>query len=114
MQKRLNIPTEVCYTEPDYVYNIKTGQRLMEGLAVTAMCAIGQPQQFYDFLADYQVVKTVTFDDHHQYSALDIVDISGSIITTEKDAVKLARFDRDNIYALKLKTVIDVESLLKQ
>lgn len=114
MQKRLNIPTSVCYTEPDYVYNIKTGQRLMEGLAVTAMCAIGQPQQFYDFLSDYQVVKTVTFDDHHQYAPIDIVDISGSIITTEKDAVKLVRFDRDNIYALKLKTVIDVENLLKK
>ena len=114
MQKRLNIPTSVCYTEPDYVYNIKTGQRLMEGLAVTAMCAIGQPQQFYDFLSDYQVVKTVTFDDHHQYAPIDIVDISGSIITTEKDAVKLERFDRDNIYALKLKTVIDVENLLKK
>lgn len=114
MQKRLNIPTSVCYTEPDYVYNIKTGQRLMEGLAVTAMCAIGQPQQFYDFLSDYQVVKTVTFDDHHQYAPIDIVDISGSVITTEKDAVKLARFDRDNIYALKLKTVIDVENLLKK
>ena len=114
MQKRLNIPTSVCYTEPDYVYNIKTGQRLMEGLAVTAMCAIGQPQQFYDFLSDYQVVKTVTFDDHHQYAPIDIVYISGSIITTEKDAVKLARFDRDNIYALKLKTVIDVENLLKK
>lgn len=114
MRKRLNIPTSVCYTEPDYVYNIKTGQRLMEGLAVTAMCAIGQPQQFYDFLSDYQVVKTITFDDHHQYAPIDIVDISGSIITTEKDAVKLARFDRDNIYALKLKTVIDVENLLKK
>ncbi len=113
MQKRLKIPTSICCTEPDYVYNIKTGQRLMEGLAVTAMCAIGQPQQFYDFLTGYQVVNTVTFDDHHQYAPIDIVDISGSIITTEKDAVKLARFDRDNIYALKLKTVIDVEGLLK-
>lgn len=113
MHKRLKLPTSVCYTEPDYVYNIKTGQRLMEGLAVTAMCAIGQPQQFYDFLSAYQVVKTVTFDDHHQYAPIDIVDISGSIITTEKDAVKLDRFGRDNIYALKLKTVIDVEELLK-
>ena len=112
MRKRLKLNTSVCYTEPDYVYDIKTGQRLMEGLAVTAMCAIGQPQQFYDFLKDYQVVNTVTFDDHHQYSATDIVDISGSIITTEKDAVKLARFDRGNIYALRLKTVIDVEELL--
>ncbi|MBQ8668294.1 tetraacyldisaccharide 4'-kinase [bacterium] len=113
MRKRLKLPTSVCYTEPDYVYDIKTGQRLMEGLAVTAMCAIGQPQQFYDFLKDYQVVNTVTFDDHHQYSATDIVDISGSIITTEKDAVKLARFDRGNIYALRLKTVIDIEGLLR-
>ncbi len=112
MQKRLKIPTSICYTEPDYVYNIKTGQRLMEGLAVTAMCAIGQPQQFYDFLSGYQIAKTVTFDDHHQYAPIDLVDITGSIITTEKDAVKLARFDRDNIYALRLKTTIDVENLL--
>ncbi len=112
MQKRLKLPTSVCYTEPDYVYDIKNGQRLMEGLSVTAMCAIGQPQQFYDFLKDYNVVETVTFDDHHQYSATDIVAISGSIITTEKDAVKLARFDRNNIYALRLKTVLDVEELL--
>lgn len=113
MQKRLKIPTSVCYTEPDYVYNIKTGQRLMEGLSVTAMCAIGQPEQFYDFLKGYDITKTVTFDDHHQYSPIDIVDITGSIITTEKDAVKLTKFDRDNIYALRLKTVIDVENLLK-
>lgn len=112
MQKRLKIPTSVCQTEPDYVYNIKTGQRLMEGLTVTAMCAIGQPQQFYDFLSDYQVVNKVTFDDHHQYTPIDIIDITGSIITTEKDAVKLARFDRDNIYALRLKTVVNVEDLL--
>lgn len=114
MQKRLKIPTLVCKTEPDYVYNIKSGQQLMEGIEVTAMCAIGQPQQFYDFLSKYQVVKTVTFDDHHQYSPIDIVDISGNIITTEKDAVKLARFDRNDIYALKLKTVIDVEALLSK
>lgn len=113
MQKRLQIPTTVCYTEPDYVYNIKTGQRLMEGMEVTAMCAIGQPQQFYDFLTSYVVKDTKTFDDHHQYLPTDFVDIQGSIITTEKDAVKLAKFDRNNIYALRLKTVINIEELLK-
>ena len=114
MARRLELDTLVCYTEPDYVYNIKTGQRLMEGLEVTAMCAIGQPQQFYDFLSNYNVVKTVTFDDHHQYSATDFIDIQGNIITTEKDAVKLARFDVNNIYALKLKTVIDIGKLLSK
>ena len=85
----------------------------MEGLEVTAMCAIGQPQQFYDFLTAYTVTDTKTFDDHHQYLPTDIVDITGSIITTEKDAVKLAKFDRNNIYALKLKVNINVEELLK-
>ncbi len=114
MNKRLKLPTQVCYNEPDYVYNIKTGQLLTEGMDVTAMCAIGQPQQFYDFLKGFNVVKTVTFDDHHQYSPTDILDISGNIITTEKDAVKLERFDRDNIFALKLKTIINVEELLSK
>jgi tetraacyldisaccharide 4'-kinase len=113
MQKRLKLPTEICYSEPDYVYNIKNGQRLMDGMEATAICAIGQPQQFYDFLKDFNIIKTLTFDDHHQYVPTDIIDIKGNIITTEKDAVKLERFDRDNIYALKLRTVIDVEGLLK-
>lgn len=114
MYKRLKIPTMVSYSEPDYVYNIKTGQRLMEGMDITAVCAIGQPQQFYDFLKDFNVVKTVTFDDHHKYLPSDILDISGNIVTTEKDAVKLERFDCDNIYALKLNTKIDVAELLKK
>ena len=111
MNKRLKLPTQICYTEPDYVYNIKTGQRLMEGMEATAICAIGQPQQFYDFLIDFNISKTVTFDDHHQYKPTHIIDIPGNIITTEKDAVKLERFERDNIYALKLKTTLDVEEL---
>ena len=86
----------------------------MEGIDVTAISAIGQPQQFYDFLKEYNVIKTVTFDDHHQYAPIDIVDIDSAIITTEKDAVKLARFDRDNIYALKLKTELNIEMLLQR
>ena len=113
MQKRLNIPTQLCYTEPDYIYNIKTGEKLPEGESVTAICAIGQPQQFFDFLQNYYVKDAIALDDHHQYSPIDLVDIEGNIVTTEKDAVKLLRFDKDNIYAMKLKTTIDVGKLLK-
>lgn len=112
MEKRLSIETLVCYTEPDYIYNIKTGEHLEEGEAVTAMCAIGQPRQFFDFLKGFYVKDEIAFEDHHQYSPIDLVDITGNIITTEKDAVKLLRFDKDNIYALKLKTTVDVERLL--
>ena len=67
MQKRLKLKTQICYTEPDYVYNIKTGQRLMDGMDATAICAIGQPQQFFDFLGNFNIIRTLTFDDHHQY-----------------------------------------------
>ena len=42
----------------------------------------------------------------------DIANIEGTIVTTEKDAVKLALLNKNNIYALKLKTFLDVESLL--
>lgn len=114
MQKRLNIETLVCYSEPDYIYNIKTGEHLEEGVSATAICAIGQPQQFFDFLTGFQIKKSIAFDDHHQYTPIDLVDIEGDIITTEKDAVKLLRFDKDNIYALKLKTSLDIESLLDE
>lgn len=112
MQDRLNIETQLCYTEPDYVYNIKTGEKLEKGSIVTAMCAIGQPKQFFKFLNDYAVKEEIAFDDHHQYAPIDIIDIEGDIVTTEKDAVKLLRFDKDNIYALKLKTKVDVRKLL--
>ncbi len=112
LEERLEIPTAVCYDEPDYVYNIKTGQQLMEGMDATAMCAIGQPEQFYDFLKNFNITKKVTFEDHHQYLPSDIIDIAGNIITTEKDAVKLEKFDRNNVYALKLKTTLDVENIL--
>ena len=75
------------------------------------MSAIGQPEQFYKFLGNYEIIKTVTFDDHHNYKAEELP--SGIILTTEKDAVKLKKFNRSNIYALKLKTTIDVGQLLE-
>ncbi|CCY62436.1 tetraacyldisaccharide 4'-kinase [Clostridium sp. CAG:967] len=110
MGKKMKVKTSVCCTEPDYVYNIKTGERLADGAEITAFCAIGQPKQFYDFLSNYKIKATKDFDDHHSYTEDEIP--SGIVVTTEKDAVKMIEFKRDNIYALKLKTVIDVEELI--
>ncbi len=112
--KRMKIPTYICKTEPDYIYNITTGERLPLESEITAICAIGQPGQFFDFLKDYKVKEMIPFDDHHQYKIEDIENIKGNIVTTEKDAVKLKNFDKDNIYALKLKTIINVEELLSE
>ena len=108
--KKMNVSTFVCKTEPDTVYNIKTGENLPIGAEVTAVCAIGQPEQFYAFLKDYNIKNKISFDDHHCYLEEEIPQ--GIVITTEKDAVKLQQFNHNNIYALKLKTNIDVENLL--
>lgn len=113
MQKKQGIKATVCKVEPDYAYNIISGEHLQSGTEITALSAIGQPEQFYKFLEkDYKIKEKITFDDHHQYTEDDIANIDGTIVTTEKDAVKLALLNKNNIYALKLKTVLDVESLL--
>lgn len=110
MSKKMNIQTQVCYTEPDYIYNIKTGEHLEKGKEITALCAIGQPEQFFKFLTeDYNIKEKLAFDDHHIYKEEEIPQ--GLIITTEKDAVKMQNFNRTDIYALKLKTVINIETL---
>ena len=113
MGKKFKLDTLVCNATPDYVYNIKTGDSLVSGEAITALCAIGQPTQFFNFLEpNYEILKKIEFDDHHMYTKTDVSNIRGNIITTEKDAVKLAKFDLDNIFALKLKTELDIERLL--
>lgn len=112
ISKKQGVETCICKIEPDYVYNIKTGEHLQHNADIIAMSAIGQPEQFYNFLEpNFKIKQKITFDDHHQYSIDDIKNLKGNIVTTEKDAVKLALLDRDNIFALKLKTVLNVEKL---
>lgn len=121
MGKKLKKETFVCYTEPDFAYNIFDKQELLkDGEKVVAFSAIAQPNQFYNFLKNFEVEKTFDFDDHHLYSQEDIDSILAcgckNIVTTEKDAVKLKGFNfgKSKIFALKLKTNLDVEKLLNE
>ncbi len=113
-EKKYKKDVIVCKTEPDYVYNIISGEHLQKGTEAVAISAIGQPEQFYKFLEDDFIIKNkITFDDHHQYTASDIEKINENIITTEKDAVKLALLNKSNIFALKLKTSVPVNEILE-
>ncbi|MBP7211445.1 tetraacyldisaccharide 4'-kinase [bacterium] len=123
MGKKLKKDTIVCYTEPDFAYNIFAVEKHIESQErVVAFSAIGQPKQFYNFLKPFEVVETVDFDDHHNYTQFDadyLVDCCREnnaeiLITTEKDAGKLKNLDfRDiKVFALKLKTKIDVSKLV--
>lgn len=119
MSKKLKKEIVVCYIEPDFAYNIFVPEEHLQiGEKVLAFSAIGQPQQFYKFLKDYDVAKTIDFDDHHLYLQEDVEKLSKygikTFITTEKDAGKLLNLDFKNlkVFALKLQTRLDVESLL--
>jgi tetraacyldisaccharide 4'-kinase len=67
-----------------------------------AAAGIARPQQFFDDLraAGYRLVQTFSFRDHHRYSARDVERLVGaakqagaaSILTTEKDFVRLLPF----------------------
>lgn len=112
--KKLKKPACVCNLQPDYIYNIVSGERLASGEAITALCAIGQPNQFYRFLENkYVIIKKIAYSDHHIYKESELNKIKGTIVTTEKDAVKLSKFNRKDIFALKLKIDIDVKSLVE-
>lgn len=133
MGKKLKKETFVCYTEPDFAYNIFNVEEKLSNVGraylpdnqdvkikekVLAFSAIGQPEQFYNFLSDFNVVKTVDFDDHHNYTQDDIDKLCTFgikfFITTEKDAGKLLGLDFGDlkVYALKLKVSIDLDKLL--
>lgn len=112
MAKKLQKEVRICRVEPDIIYNIKTKEILDKSEPVTALCAIGQPEQFFNFLKDYNVVNRIIFEDHYTYTREDIAQIKGKIVTTEKDAVKIQRFGFNNVYAMKLKTEFDCRGLL--
>src|SRR5574344_3126879 len=125
MGKRLKKETFVNYIEPDFAYNIFKRETHIENRErVVAFSAIGQPKQFYNFLKPFELVETVDFDDHHNYTQFDaeyLVDCCREnnaeiLITTEKDACKLKNLDFHDIkvFALKLKTKLDVEGILKE
>ncbi len=113
LAKKLQKDVRVCKVEPDIIYNIKTKEILDKSEPVTAMCAIGQPEQFFAFLNDYNVTGRMIYEDHYSYSREDIAQIKGKIVTTEKDAVKIQRYGFNNVYALKLKTEFDMHGLLR-
>lgn len=114
MEKKQGVKTYLCKTEPDYIYNIISGEHLPKNAEITAISAIGQPEQFYKFLEDdYKIKQKISFDDHHKYNQKDVENIEGNIVTTEKDAVKLALLSKTNIFALKLKTLVPIEQILQ-
>ena len=71
---------------------IECGAADLAGGSLHAVAGIGAPQRFFDQLRGLGMdFIEHAFADHHDFHAEDIAFTGGSILTTEKDAVKLAR-----------------------
>ncbi len=125
LKKKYKKPAFVCSLTPDCIYNLKDESVLCDrekkSPAVIAFSAIAQPEQFYSFLRNYDVVFTKDFPDHHLYTKKDLQELeqlkrlhkADLFITTEKDAVKLKEIsgNLEDIYVLKLKPNLDVKMM---
>ncbi|MAS38774.1 MAG: tetraacyldisaccharide 4'-kinase [Flammeovirgaceae bacterium] len=94
----LNINTPILfshvrYDEPKKVFGNKFHND------VIAVSSIAYPDSFFSFLqSKYKLIKTFKFKDHHTYKDKDLLKVIKecdgdiSILTTEKDAVKLCEY----------------------
>jgi len=68
---------------------------------LSAVAAIGHPQRFFMTLAAMGLnCKPYPFPDHHRFGAQDFASIDGTVIMTEKDAVKCQSFAAEHWYYL--------------
>lgn len=84
---------------PSRIYNLQTKANVkLNNEKAIAFCAIGQPQQFFDFAKKYyNLTSEVVFSDHHKYLKEDIKKLINiakkdgvtTFITTQKDETKL-------------------------
>jgi tetraacyldisaccharide 4'-kinase len=86
---------------------------------VVAVAGVARPERFWALLdrLGIEVVERLRFPDHHPYGADDVERIrrataarGRSVVTTEKDLVKLARLDGGDalgLYALRIEVAIE-------
>lgn len=78
-----------------------------EGKSVTALAGIGAPERFFSQLnaLGIHLEKTCPYPDHYRFSQEDIP--SGTVLMTEKDAVKVTGFAHDDCWFLPVTANID-------
>jgi tetraacyldisaccharide 4'-kinase len=89
------------------------------GSRVFGVAGIARPDRFFGELsaAGWEVVGTMAFRDHHQYTATDVARIGDAarsaaasiVLTTEKDAVRLAPLDLAGVPVAAVPLTVAIE-----
>jgi tetraacyldisaccharide 4'-kinase len=107
---------------PLHLFNFKkrgaVDYRYAAGRKVLAFAGLGDNASFFDLLREIgaDLVKTVEFPDHYEYTAEDMTSLQAFagaevVLTTEKDAVKIDRFEvGDNFFYLSVEAQIENET----
>ena len=126
LEKKYKKPVYLCKMIPDACVNIKNDEEILPKMvSVVSFCAIGQPDDFFNFIKkDYNLIDKKVFPDHYSYTLKDVENIISfaeqngvtNIVTTEKDGVKIKDILHSvktgiKIYAVKLKAFADMEKI---
>ncbi|MCG2678816.1 MAG: tetraacyldisaccharide 4'-kinase [Kiritimatiellae bacterium] len=114
----------VCVHRPKYLQNVYSGERLdldfLKGRNVSLVSGIASPEGFEKEIrrlgASLGYLKR--FADHHRYTQQEIIDIinkskqnnASAIITTEKDAVRFPKIERQDVPMYFLRVEIELLS----
>ncbi len=109
--------TEILYGQPYNIFN-KTVYSISESSDLLLIAGIANPKPMKNFLAEHvHSFDMLHYPDHHIFSSTDLKDIlkhfnkikstDKIILTTEKDAVRLKKFEKElgefPVYALPIK-----------
>ena len=115
--KNYNQNIEVFHTS----YQIKNFRNFDLSKKFLVFSGIGNPKNFMNILNknNFKIIDQIIFSDHYNYKQEDIdfiknraKKINAEIITTEKDFVKISKFDNKNINFLEIELKIENEKKL--
>ena len=115
--KNYNQNIEVFHTS----YQIKNFRNFDLSKKFLVFSGIGNPKNFMNTLNknNFKIIDQIIFSDHYNYKQEDIdfiknraKKINAEIITTEKDFVKISKFDNENINFLEIDLKIENEKKL--
>ena len=116
--KNANAGEHAMHLEPDFVINLKTGEKrkLSEFTQpVYALAGIGYPPRFFNMLKGLGIplADTFSFADHQAFTAEMIMPKLSQnlpLLMTEKDAVKCKAFTQENWWYVPVSAIFSEKS----
>ncbi len=124
--RELNPKAEIseCAHRPKYLQNVYTNERFpldfLKGRAVALVSGIASPRGFEQEVIRLGgvLVYLKRFADHHRYTQQEIIDLinkakkqqAAAVITTEKDAVRFPKIERQDVPVFFLRVEIELLS----